>query len=73
MRILSRLPERRGTAPLSSLPALRKRVEPARGPAREPAREPREIPDAVAPARGIVIALGIGALAWLAVLLAIPL
>lgn len=69
MRILSRLPERRGTAPLSSLPALRKRVEPTRA----PAREPREIPDAIAPARGIVIALGIGALAWLAVLLAITL
>jgi hypothetical protein len=71
MRILSRLPERRGTLPLSSGPLARKRFEPTRSGA--PAREPRELRDGLAPARGIALALGIGALAWLAILLAITL
>jgi hypothetical protein len=47
---------------------LRKRVEPARPGVQT--REPPEIPDGLAPARGIAIAVGIGALAWLALLLA---
>jgi len=69
MRILSRLPDRRGAAAAPSAPGLRKRVEPAW----LPARPQREIPEGIAPARGIAIALGIGALAWLALLLAISL
>ena len=66
MRILSRLPERR-TALLPSAPLARKRFEPTR-----PAARPvREVPDGFAPARGIALALGIGCLAWLALVLAI--
>ena len=68
MRILSRLPERRGSAFLPSAPLLRKRIEPPRPGVQT--REPREIPDGIAPARGIAIAVGVGALAWLALLLA---
>jgi hypothetical protein len=71
MRILSRLPERRGTAPIPSGPLARKRFEPTRSGA--PTREPPEIREGLAPARGIAFALGIGALAWLAILLAISL
>jgi hypothetical protein len=41
---------------------VRKRSSDARGRAD---REPHEIPDGIAPARGIALALGIGALAWL--------
>lgn len=68
MRILSRLPERRGPAPRPIITAVQNRV----GTTRATAREPREISAGLSPARGIVITLGIGALAW-AVLLAITL
>ena len=66
MRILSRLPERRGTAPLPSGPLARKRIEPLRT---APTRTPRQVPDALAPARGIAVALGLGTAAWVAMLL----
>jgi hypothetical protein len=70
MRILSRLPERR-TAHLPSAPVTRKRFEPTRSGAWT--RAPRELPDGIAPARGIALALGVGAAAWLALIVAIVL
>jgi len=63
MRILSRLPERR-TALLPSAPATRRRFEPTRPGTWT--REPREVPDGMAPARGIALAMGIGVIAWAA-------
>jgi hypothetical protein len=69
MRILSRLSER--PALLPSAPVTRKRFEASRSDAWT--REPREIPDGIAPARGIALALAIGAAAWLALIVAVVL
>ncbi len=65
MRILSRLPNGRGTAPyLVGAPTRARRPWPALE--RSPERE--EQPDGIAPARGIAIAIGAGVLCWVALI-----
>jgi len=72
MRILSRLPDDRGTAPYLSQVARRRR-DPDRveGGARAGTDRPIQLderPIGIGPARGIAIAVGTGALCWAALL-----
>ena len=75
MRILSRLPDNRGTAPLFGSPLRRSRrlhvhPEVAR-PHVDRAPESEPTPDPLGPARGIGLALGVGAIGWVLILSAI--
>lgn len=76
MRILSRLPEGRGTAPLLGTPLMRSRrqhVHPeiVRAPVPDRSVDSTPTPDPLGPARGIGIALGAGSIGWALLLSAI--
>lgn len=76
MRILSRLPEGRGTAPLLGTPLARSRrphVHPEIVRSSPPDRsvEIARTPDPLGPARGIGLALGAGSIGWVLLLSAI--
>jgi len=65
MRILSRLPVRRAPVAVATANAPVRRVVDA--PPERPVQRPlpaEETPEPLAPARGLVIALGLGALGW---------
>ncbi len=65
MRILSRLPNGRGTAPyLVGAPTRARRSWPAT----ERSLDREELPDGIAPARGIALAIGAGVLCWVALI-----
>jgi len=74
MRLLSRLPERRGNASVATTAAPRRRAEPLSAetvlrPVEDEPLQLAERPDGLAPARGIAIAIGASAVAWALLLL----
>jgi len=76
MRILSRLPEGRGPAPLLGTPLARSRrqrlhPEIVRRSQVDPSVETDDGPDALGPARGIGLALGAGSIGWVLIVSAL--